>query len=293
MRWVLVSLIVGCGPAVVLDDADEGGTSTSSPPSGSTGGEEEGPPGMPDRTTSGRGSDESSGGDSSSTGEPIPESNACPELHPESVRCLFLSTAGVSMVGMDTGTTCTVLSPIRLDASSLVWRGDELFLCNYDGNSRAPLTRVDLVTGETTESDVPCQAVAEYEGGFLVLGSPANPLRYYASFDDVLAQSVTAEIEVEPFASRITTRSERLYGAWHSTNFLEVWDVPTATLVEELPLQGHDDWVMGLSVVDARLFLLARDEMIVEFDVSTGDRVAELPLAGYTRTTGLACRAAG
>jgi hypothetical protein len=298
MRWWFAFVVVaGCGPRIVVDeDGNTGSSSTSDTPSPTTSDDDasndtsggDGTTGMlPDPVTSADTTAiPSTAGDSTGDEPDLP----CPELEDESARCIFLLDSSVYVVGMDSGLACEVVNashPIR--ATSIVWDFESIYLCNADDDNT--LASVDLVTGEVTRTDRPCRSVVDVSGSLLVEPDAPEPWRLYQSFEDVLTETEYDILDINPQATRFTGFAGLLYGAWHSTNSVERWDLDNDVLIDVLTLQDYDDWVHGLAVVGARLFVLAGNgDTILVFDDDTGEREGEVLLDGISSAQGLACR---
>jgi hypothetical protein len=299
--WMVgLGIFVGCGPRILLDQGeatDDGpAESSASTTSGSSGPSETGGPPVPVPVTSfgSSGTDESTGFPGS-TGQV--DGDLCPHIQAESVYCFGSTQTGMYMIGADTGTSCAIDVPgFGVDTSSLAWIGDDVFACPRDGSGESWLTRASLLDGSLEPSEVPCEAVAAYHGALLLMPTPAHGGAYlvYNSFADAIAGMQSRVIDVSPFASRMTVGDDVLYAAWHSTDRLEVWDLATESERDPIRLENHDGWVNGIAVVDNRLFLVSRlpDSVFIEFDATTGARVAEHALVSAS-PEGLACGRGG
>jgi hypothetical protein len=231
----------------------------------------------------------------------------CERVAAETRYCLTLandysSSDGwrVTVLGLDSGRTCP-LRPVDPgltlydEASSIGWRGELLYVCTERG-----LVRISLRDGSWEAAQVPCQAVAADEGRLYVMPSWRDTLSRGASFDAVYAYAdyravlggAYDRIYTLPTSSRMTAQGDRLFGAWHSTDTIEVVDVESGSALPPIELEDYDDWIDGMSVTaDGRLVVThwgpAGGSTVVIFDAQTGERLGELAVPEMI--TGLAC----
>jgi hypothetical protein len=207
-------------------------------------------------------------------GTPSSVQEACPEVAAESIYCLTSALGSqLVLVGLDSGDACPITS-FGADgrASSQALLGDDAYMCSEaDGT----FIKVSTLTGAVETAPSTCQAVAAYEGGLLVKPSFEDPdnlnkLFFYASFTDVLNDTPTSEISIDDNNTRMTVQGSTLYTAWHSTNRVDVWTLPSPAKLPSIVLEGFDDWVMGMwATTDGRLVIASR-EHILTFDAATG-----------------------
>jgi hypothetical protein len=290
-----VAWLCGCGPVVAVDDAGAGD------PSSSSGDDESGdeatgasvtvsgtatmPP--PPGTTVGSSVTDPTGadtGDASSTGELV----SCDEIERESIACITIDQSSVVLVGLDSWKSC-IFRELQEDvfASSLAWEANEIVACN---DSTRWIERIDLATGGIEHTDVPCAALARHPQGFLVMDPfPGAPLRLYASFESIVIGEAIAEFAIEPFAERLAVSGETLYGAWHATEFVEVWDLASSEHVQDMTLDGYSGSVDGLSAIGNVLYLLG-DDGIRGYETTSASLLTDVPIDGFPFAHGLACR---
>lgn len=91
--------------------------------------------------------------------------------------------------------------------------------------------------------------------------------------------------------SRFTVAGELIYGAWHSTDQVDVHELSTGKLLRTVQLQGWDQWVMGIAVAGGSLYLLGTSGLsstpIAAFDLDTGAQLGQVSLPGSF--SGLSC----
>jgi WD40 repeat protein len=301
MRWIGIATIVltACGPRIVVDEnggtADNGGTSESGAPEPGTSGDD-GSSVTTNADTTGVVPDPATSAGTTDTASTVGDSTAlepdlpCPNLEDESARCIFLVDSSVYVVGMDSGQWCPVVTASDpIDATTIAWEFESMYLCN--GADDHTVASVDLITGAVTRTENACQTVVDVWADLLVEPYGPGPWRRYQSFEDVPNETEHDILDIDPQATRFTTHGDILYGAWHSTSSVELWDLDEDLLFAVLPLEGHDGWVHGLGVVDSRLFVLTGEAgvTILVFDDNTGEQIGEVPLDGIPYAQGLSC----
>ena len=231
----------------------------------------------------------------------------CAAITTESHYCLTLAADfenedwRLALLGLDSGTICPV-QPLDAslgfsDASSLGWRGEVAYVCAYDNDQ--DLVRISLRDGSWERGNLSCQAVTGDERGLLVQRSPGDPeldildwFRVFAfeSYSALRAHDYGPTYDL-PTTSRIAVQGDRIYGAWHSTDTIDVVDRTSGAALGPITLEGYDDWVMGLDVtVDAWLTIAnwkSGEESVTVFDARNGSRLREVTVPGMI--SGLAC----
>lgn len=213
----------------------------------------------------------------------------------------------VTLVGMDSGLQVPLVD-VQGDAfyeiDGLALLGEYVAVCG------PTLSRIDLATGDIEETGITCDAVADYDGGILLFhacdegyyadcdynGTWRDPIRWYPTWDDAVADTNGTTTPAVPYATRLGRGDAELLSAWHATDEVERWDPVTGTLIGTTHLQFFDTWVWGLSAVGERLFVVndGRDPgvswntRIAEFDAD-GNAVQDLRLGEHVRMNGLAC----
>jgi hypothetical protein len=231
----------------------------------------------------------SSGSESGSEGSATTGASDCGAIEAESAHCIVTDGARVHLVGLDTGSVCTL---VELDqafgASSLAWMDGELVGCD---DTDLTLRRADLATGEVTTFDVSCQAVTRHPEGVLVLPSTSGSPALYASVDAIVAGTASETFAIEPAAARISVADDIMYSAWHSTQAMQVWDLATSAYVMDVLLEDFDDWVFGMAAVGGNLALLGSPDTLLlrVHDAGSGALLDELPLPDLASPQGLAC----
>jgi hypothetical protein len=216
----------------------------------------------------------------------------CDAVTSESQYCLTATSGGISVLGLDTGEMCSVTSTSApLDGgytTSFAWRGELLYACTGAG-----LIRISLHDGSWEAAQVGCEAVADYDGGLLLMSDHSDPydhgtLRSYPDYQAVLDLAPDRTYVHRPYVSRMAVHGDRLFGAWHSTDTIDVSDLALDEPIGELGLEDYDEWVLGIAVTDDETLVLANGrDRIVLFDTRTGLKIREFSVSEHV--TGLAC----
>lgn len=171
--------------------------------------------------------------------------------------------------------------------------GDILYACGGTVEART----IDLsdasvrkISNLACGSAAPWKGDAPYAGGIVIHGVDVV-LRWFAD-PESLADGLPDDYigETGSTTTRITIYDDVLLGASHSDSTLSRWSLPGMEELPELPLEGFDSWIWGMSVVDGVLYLIddgRSDEDIEEvrlfsFDVETG---AQLGFVSLTERT--------
>jgi hypothetical protein len=268
---------VSCGGIVEIEDATggAGGTGTGTDPG--TGTSSSTDPGTGTGTSS-------STGPGTDTGTAPDEAAAlvaqkCPDIAAEPHYCLtFGYPDEVWAVGPDTGHLCeigTIAKEVVSDLSSVAVVGTNAHGCGYDIGA----WRASILGGPAEIQPMECTAITGYQGGFLLYSifDFQNNVKRYASFEDIGTGKVAESYTIDSNFSRMTTRGDILFTAWHSTGTIDVFELPSATPQPSLTLEGFDDWVDGMSATaDGRLYILSSQNRILAFDVGTGEQLQEV-----------------
>jgi hypothetical protein len=278
--------VTACGADVRITDGsddgssgDGGGGSVVTPPSG------------------GDSSSTSAAGGSSTTGsggaEPESEAEAlvkaqCPDVGAEAHFCVTLGYPNtLYALAPDSGDVCYLGAIDDLegaDVSSIAVVGPNVHGCSYGEG----VWRASVLGGPSELLPIACEALTAYQGGFLLAdGESLDLLFHYGDFESIGAGAALEAFSVDPQFSRISTREGTLFTAWHSTDMVQVADLPSATELPDLLLEGFDDWVDGMSATaDGRLYVLS-SESIYAFDVATGELLLQtsIPSSGTPLTT--------
>jgi hypothetical protein len=260
---------VSCGGNVVFED--EGDDAAAGSPSGGSTGTGTGP-GTGSGTGSGTAPDEAA----------AVVAAECPNIAAEPHYCLtFGYPDTVWAVGPDTGNLCqigTITKEVAYDVSSVAIAGTNVHGCGYD----IGVWRASITGGPADVLQVECTALTGYQGGFLRASIDGSGLvDHYATFEDIADGKVTEVYKVDPQFSRMSTRGNTLFTAWHSTNLIQVYELPGSTPQPSLILDGFDDWVNGMSATaDGRLYILSSGNRIVAFDVASGKLIQEVNTDG-------------
>lgn len=233
---------------------------------------------------------------------PIP---GCDAIAAESNYCLAMrefGLDGVTMLGLDSASSCGAVNiPVDITGlSTLGWRGDYVYTCSYERG----IVRTSLIDGSTDVAPVPCEAVTTYDGGLLALAPaqyfvPGSSIAWlglvqFATFEDAAARRATKVFELDPFASRLAVASNgRAYFSWHSTDRVESAALQDGATITSTVLEGYDDWIQGIEVLDDGRMLIgaswSADETLMVFDADTGSQLESLTIPGLNSIAGLSC----
>lgn len=176
------------------------------------------------------------------------------------------ATRGGELVRLDLATEQLFPLGVPVDTeNSLVVIGDKVLAC------AGGLSITDLTTGAVEQVGAgSCHAVAS-DGTRIWVQAFPEPLRAYASLDDLRADVPERELPA-PYATRIGGGFDgHLLASWHSSD--EVLEVDTTTgAVTPRSLPDYDGWIFGLQEVGDSRFV-------------AGGWV-ELGIRQYTRATG-------
>jgi len=206
----------------------------------------------------------------------------CPNIAAQPHYCVTVSLGGwIRALGPDTGDTCD-LGQIDLsgatDLSSIAVLGTKIHGASYGlGVFRAEITGgpVEVVSVEAT-------AITEYQGG-LLLDATSNPsaLEHHTSFATIKSNEPLALLSIEGQFSRISTRGNTLYTAWHSASLVDVFELPSGVKKGSIQLEGEGDWIFGMSATqDGRIYLVRSGELIAAYDLETGKKLQEIGMSG-------------
>jgi hypothetical protein len=222
----------------------------------------------------------------------------CAQLARESTYCMTLNSDTPTVLGLDSGRTCSGVPIERFagsNVSSLAWRGAYLYACLRERG----LARISLLGGSVDIAPVSCQGVASHRDGLLVMLDHdsdgegfSQALVQFDSFEAAARHESSCSIKHELQASRMAVQGDQGYFAWHATNELSTLALKRGARPGRIKLKGYDDWVMGLDVTeDGRLLILGRvsgaNTQLLTFARATGKRLKTQTLP--FNATGLVC----
>jgi hypothetical protein len=213
----------------------------------------------------------------------------CEAVMAERQYCLTTSDGSIALLGLDSGRVCPLMETTALlssaDTHSIAWRGEVLYACTEDG-----LVRISLRDGASEAVQLPCEAVADADGELLVMASFRDPLAFdaassgavwaYPDYLALLGGTIDRMYELSS-STRMTASRDRLFGAWHSTDTVEVRELPSGGTLDPLHLEGYDDWILGMAATDDGELVVSGPDWgrtVVVFDARTGRRLRELVL---------------
>ncbi|HEU4412629.1 MAG TPA: hypothetical protein VFS43_45720, partial [Polyangiaceae bacterium] len=182
--------------------------------------------------------------------------------------------------------------------ASLGWVGEYAYACNFPENQ---LYRISVRDGSVETADLPCDAATSHQGGILVLNGLSAPegggLWHFDSFEAAQLGRPQQTFDITPYATRIATNGGRAYAAWHSTPSIETAPIEPGGALSQVNLQGFDDWVWAMDVLDDGRLLInsgyfSNVDGFLVFDAQTGESkgIQQVQTGGQPlRLTGLDC----
>jgi hypothetical protein len=173
--------------------------------------------------------------------------------------------------------------------------GSTWIFAGYDGNGFRWYA-VDAATGAVTAAADETYALSVGWSGteWVAVNLRERELRSFNTFADLSADTPTTAVPAGWF-TRLGVDGADVYGAWHSTNVIDVHDLLTGGQIRTISLEDWDTWVWGVSVAGGKLHLIDDgreypDPRIASFDPVSGallERVLLSTLSG--RPSGLWC----
>jgi hypothetical protein len=212
----------------------------------------------------------------------------------EGAYCLTTTPGSISLVGLESGDVCHVAASsapgLGHHVHSLSWRGEIAYVCTYEHG----LMRVSLRDGSWQAMQVGCEAVADYDGGLLLLRPYFQGLSLFQTLEDAFEGKPAASYSFGGVYSRIATSRNIFYGAWHSTDEIIVGDLASGESLPPLQLEGFDGWVHGMARTSTEeLVLIGWAEppptrrALLFFDAGSGAKGKTVPVSDWIG--GLAC----
>ena len=227
----------------------------------------------------------------------------CAAVAAESATCLSILDGGPALVGVDSGTVCSLggsqwTGSADPSGASVGWLGEVLYQCTYgDG-----LVRIDLRSWARELLEMPCEAVADDGDSLLVKPGYSGSGDIFDlggvyrvnGYQGLLAGEASRLPQLSISNERFTVNRGLVYSAWHSTNTIDVDDLVTGAAVRQVTLEGYDGWIFGLDVTDdGRLFVAGMDDagtLLMIFDARSGARLGQHRIGAPWGAAGLACR---
>ena len=201
------------------------------------------------------------------------------------------------------GRTTSVYTGARVDKSfrtaNVTWNGGT-FALGYDDGEGYSWMELDRSTSRAIDwggTDVE-SAIAWSGTDYIVQRRSQFESQRYPDMASVVAGASTGTLTFSG-ATRFTVLGGELYGMWHSTDRMGVYDATTGAEVRRLVLGGYDTWTWGVaafgdsvfSIDDGRQYAFER---IGWFDRASGALIADVEVPGNDRSrpySGLYCSA--
>jgi hypothetical protein len=138
------------------------------------------------------------------------------------------------------------------DTQGVAWNGST-FVLDAEGDGGPTWMELDPARAEATEYGAhDLTSAIAWTGSDYIVASGTEASRF-ATFADVVSGSSTATLPLAG-VSRITAADGRVYGMWHSTEEMSVFDGTTGASIREIALEGYDTWTWGVSVFGGSMF---------------------------------------
>lgn len=234
---------------------------------------------------------------------PSPYMEACAEVMSETNYCFTIDNDGAALVGLESGLICpvgkrgTVLSNlVPMYTSSIAVLDGHMYVCvddSVEGEGVHGILEVSLLDGSWEILPPLCSALTRYGDGLLVqpdLSFGPSGIVHYPTIEHVRADDGTRLAE-EVDAFRMTVNGDMLYTAWHTTDHVDMFQLPSGSALETIYLEDYDTGIQGMAVTDDG-FLASiapwHESRIAIFDTGTGSHVRDIGLAH--ELWGLDCR---
>jgi hypothetical protein len=180
---------------------------------------------------------------------------------------------------------------------SLARLGDHLYMSAYGGNN-FEWVDLDLSAGTLSVSG-PAEPVSVLTDGMHLYWGLFEGICEYESWGDLVTDHDIGCVSGFDHATRFTRFDALVYGAWHSTSEVQVYDASSGFELETIRLDDWGTWVWGMSIAGGMLHLIddARNHSytgsgvrIARFDPATGDLIDHTFIDG-PRASGLWCEA--
>jgi hypothetical protein len=159
---------------------------------------------------------------------------------------------------LESGLSCQVGQFEGVEASgpnSMAVLGTSVHLC---AGGLDAFYRLDVATWAAEETGFSCSSVTSYADKLLVLDPMGfGQVSLYDSFEDVVGHAAATVLPFTVNNSVLAASGETLLTAWHSTNELELYGLPSGSPYEVVPLEGFDDWVRGIALLGDRIAVLS------------------------------------
>lgn len=211
----------------------------------------------------------------------------CPALARDTTACLV---GGNQLVGLDTGSSCTLSPTAHRDPNSIGWGGRASYRCE-GGSGRGRLVRTDLDTGERTETFLYCKSVAAAPCGLVVQmndrrGHRGTPVVLYRSFEEASCGQNGRRL-ADGASTPFDLVGEGLVAPTsHSTDTLTITPFTGREAPPPKSLANYDGWILGISQTRSGLYLRAMnpenpsEPAILEVDPTTSTVVTRQILRG-------------
>ncbi|MEN0065309.1 MAG: hypothetical protein AAGA48_24400 [Myxococcota bacterium] len=186
-----------------------------------------------------------------------------PSIATESSWCFTIAPIGrelgIFVVGMDSGTIEEFGRYGQIGSSNIRTGGfayngrDELVIS--ESRMGFYVVDLDLQTHTYTSSAAALDSVTFYDHQYLTYDINRQGHRYSTSAD-VVADNISDFVPETGWFTRSQVRGNLVFGAWHATDAIEVWDVATGQEEPTIFLEDYDTWVWGIGISGTYLHVL-------------------------------------
>lgn len=168
------------------------------------------------------------------------------------------------------------------ETNGVTWNGHS-FVLSYHNGSGDRWLEIDPTRGEVEDlgaARAP-SAIAWSGADYIVQTDGESTEKRYADLPSILSDTPSGTIDLSG-VERFTVADDRvIYGMWHSADQAMILDASDGSLLQELPLEGYDTWVWGISVTERWLFAIDDGRQLPYkrigwFNRETGERVADV-----------------
>lgn len=231
-------------------------------------------------------------------------STRCGKVLSERRSCVAMTSGGEQQlvaIGLDSGDTC-VGPVVHVDSdgggsSALGWFNDHVYQCVRERG----VAQISLLDGSIQLAPVPCESVTS-DGQSLIL-TPSltafgSSVERYASFDDLRAHKVAAQLPIPGHVSRLAVRGNLGYVSGHSTDEVSIIALDSSKRAT-IKLDRYDDWIFGLDALSDGTVVIGSPRRTLRdlrlFDGASGKQLRSysLQLARPADIAGFKCQDGG
>ncbi len=162
-------------------------------------------------------------------------------------------------------------------SASLGVTGNVVYACVQ---GLATAIRFNGTSFDVEPTDRVCDAVTADDDGILVLTLDGRVSEF--ANEAALRAGAPSFTWTGSTISRIAVQGDHVIGAWHSGDHVSIFDRTTGALERMVPLEGHDDWILGLDELEDGRLIVVVPNGIATFDAE-GHRITQGQLGATGR----------